>query len=149
MVIDGGLRALFHDKLRQGAHFQAVETGGTGLGIPDSNVCFLLPDGTGSECWIEFKQTSAWSVDLRPEQCSWHRTRTRRGGRTFVAVRRQHDGGPRKGGPCDELWLYNGKFAQELRDLGLRAAPGCHGVWSGGPARWDWNSVRQILTAAP
>lgn len=149
-MIDGGLRGLFHQYLRVGAHWQAVETGGTGLGIPDSNVCFLMPDGTGRECWIEYKTTDAWSVGVRPEQNSWHRTRIARGGRTFFAVRRCHDGGPRKGDAVDELWMCHGKYSTHLMVEGLQA-PDIYwlGVWSGGPARWDWDRVRQILTTAP
>lgn len=144
-MIDGGLRSLFHHHLRVGSHWQAVETGGTGLGIPDSNYCI-----DGVEGWVEFKQTSAWSVSVRPEQNSWHRTRTARGGRTFFAVRRQHDGGPRKGVAVDELWMCLGKYSSHLMVEGLQA-PDIFwlGLWSGGPARWDWDRVRQILTAAP
>lgn len=147
-MIDGGLRGLFHHHLRVGAHFQAVETGGTGLGIPDSNVCFLMPDGSGRECWIEFKTTDAWSVGVRTEQNAWHRTRCMRGGRTFFAVRRQHEGGPRKGPAVDELWLCGGRYSSQLMTGGLKDPSIIwDGVWSGGPARWDWSAVHAALTA--
>lgn len=145
MSIDGGLRALFHTRLKNNSHFQSIETGGTGLGIPDTNYCI-----SGVEGWIEYKATSAWSVGVRPEQNSWHRTRTARGGRTFFAVRRQHDGGPRKGDAVDELWLCHGRWSWALMAGGLQHPEiKWLGVWSGGPARWDWDAVRQILTAAP
>lgn len=144
-MIDGGLRNLFHIHLKSGAHWQAVETGGTGLGIPDSNYCI-----DGVEGWVEMKRTNAWSVGVRPEQNSWHRTRTARGGRTFFAVRRCHDGGPRKGDAVDELWLCHGRWSLALMVGGLQHPEiKWLGVWSGGPARWDWQAVRHILTAAP
>lgn len=145
MSIDGGLRGIFHDHLRTGAHWQAVETGGTGRGIPDSNYCI-----DGVEGWVEFKHTSAWSVGVRTEQNSWHRTRTARGGRTFFAVRRRHLGGKIRGLPVDELWMCAGKYSTQLMNEGLRCPDICWlGVWSGGPSRWNWDTVRQILTAAP
>lgn len=142
-MIDGGLRTIFHNQLRVGFHWQAVETGGTGLGIPDSNFCC-----DGVEGWVEFKRTTAWSVGMRPEQIGWHRTRHERGGRTFIAIRREHDGGARKGGPVDELWLCRGQYASVLGREGLQAQDIMWlGVWSGGVARWDWEAVRGYLTA--
>lgn len=145
MSIDGGLRPLFHDRLRAGFHWQAVESGGTASGIPDTNFCC-----DGIEGWVEMKQTSAWAVGLTAEQASWHRTRRERGGRTFVAVRRHHSGGPRLGVPVDELWLCSGRWAGLLRSSGLRCTDIVWlGVWSGGPARWDWDAVRAALLGDP
>lgn len=141
MSIDGGLRSLFHTHLKSGAHWQAIETGGTGLGIPDSNYCIDSKEG-----WVEFKQTDSWSVGMRPEQCSWLRTRRARGGVAWIAVRRKHDGGPRKGAAVDELWLCDGEWAQILSDHGLKHPDILWaGVWSGGPARWQWGEVGAIL----
>lgn len=137
MSIDGNLRPIFRDKLRDGFHWQSIETGGTGRGIPDSNFCC-----DGVEGWVEFKSTEAWSVDLSPEQCGWHLSRQRHGGRTFVAVRRRHEGGPRKGEGVDELWLYSGKWVRELLTNGLKCTVRPVGVWSGGPARWRWEEIR-------
>lgn len=142
--IDGGLRSLFHDKLRENAHWQAIETGGVALGVPDSNYC--MGSVNGREGWVEFKLTSSWAVGLTPEQVSWHKTRYRRGGRTFIAVRRQHSGGPRKGQAVDELWLCRGCWVKELRDGGLKNNEIIWlGVWGGGPAAWDWAAVRAWL----
>ena len=141
-MIDGGLRPLFHDKLRRGVHWQAIETGGTGQGIPDSNACIA----GGIELWVEFKWTEAWAVGLTAEQSSWHQTRYMRGGRTFIAIRRQNEGGPRRGAAVDELWLAEGRLAPLLREGGLRAeGVDFLGVWPGGPARWDWDAVRNHL----
>lgn len=141
-MIDGGLRSIFRDRLRRGIHWQSIETGLTGRGIPDSNFCG--PDV--GEGWVEFKLTDAWSVGLDPEQVGWLKKRILCGGRTFVAVRRRHGGGPRKGDPVDELWLCSGRWAGELRREGLRH-PDVRwlGVWSGGPAAWNWDEVRSCL----
>lgn len=140
MTTDGGLRQLFHARLREGIHWQAIETGGTGRGIPDSNYCC-----GGVEGWVEYKQTSAWSVGMRPEQVGWHLTRAQRGGRTFVAVRRQHDGGVRRGAAVDELWLFQGTAVSSLARSGLLSDDGLLGRWSGGPSQWDWVQVRDLL----
>lgn len=150
MSIDGGLRPLFHQRLREGFHWQAIETGGTGLGIPDSNFCGTdTRTGVSVDGWVEFKQTSGWAVGLSPEQVGWHRVRCARGGRTFVAVRRWHDGGPRKGPPVDELWLYEGRWAGRLAREGLGQDVPLLGWWPSGPSAWRWDSVRELLLGSP
>lgn len=142
MSVDDGLRSQFRTNLRRGFHWNSIETGGTGKGIPDSEFCC-----ESIARWIEFKWTDGWAVTLLPEQVAWHVSRAERGGTSFVAVRRHHDGGVRKGPPQDELWLYHGKWAVELKAGGLRAGVPCLGVWEGGPARWDWPAVRRVLLA--
>lgn len=138
-MIDGGLRDKFRDKLRRGWHWQSIETGGTGRGIPDSNFCT-----DGIEGWIEFKKTEAWSVGLRTEQIGWIRERTIRGGRVFVATRRQTQGGVRLGAPVDEIWLHSGRVVSELGKHGLKG-PDPLIVCSGGPENWDWDKIGEIL----
>lgn len=145
-MIDGGLRPTFHNNLKAGFHWQAIETGGTGLGIPDSN--FSHP--RCGDRWVEFKATSGWTIDLSPAQIGWHRRRARYGGKTFVAVRRHHDGGPRKGHAVDELWLYRGAAAALLKERGIRGSedmPYFIGVWAGGESRWAWQEISAALIA--
>jgi hypothetical protein len=145
-MIDGGLRKEFHERLATGFHWQAIETGGTGKGIPDSNFCSV----GGGDRWIEFKKTEGWAVDLGPEQIGWHRARARYGGRTYVAVRRRHTGGPRKGAPVDELWLAHGGAAAQLKAEGLKELedkPYFVGRWHGGPSAWDWDAIAKALVA--
>lgn len=140
---DGGLRGLFRSHLRQHADMQAVETGLIAAGVPDLNYC-----ASGAEGWIEMKQTDGWAVTLRPEQVGWLCRRARAGGRVFVAVRRWHDGGPRRGPAADELWLLAGRFAPDLKTMGLEwasSSPALLGRWHGGPARWDWLAVLRAL----
>lgn len=141
---------MFHTRLKRGFHWQAVETGGTGLGIPDSNYCTLVGpgEGVGVEGWVEFKQTDAWAVGLRIEQISWHKSRWRYGGLTHIATRRHHSGGPRKGQAVDELWIHQGRWVSELNRDGLKSDVPVAGVWSGGPANWDWDAVKSILSGS-
>jgi len=149
MAVDGGLRGLFRDNLRVGWHWQSIETGGTGRGVPDSNFCAAEKrDGrvVGTEGWIEFKQTEGWTADLRPEQISWLLERSARGGRCFVAVRRKNQGGPRRGAPVDELWLYPGRLARRLRLEGLRLEDGLLYRGEGGPSNWNWVRIAEVLT---
>lgn len=141
MAIDGGLRGLFQEKLRVGWHWQSIETGGTGRGVPDSNFCTR-----GIEGWVEYKKTDGWTVDLRTEQVGWLMERSARGGRCFVAVRRKNQGGPRRGDPVDELWLYPGRLARQLRIHGLRLEEPPAYIGDGGPTSWDWSRVAAVLT---
>ena len=133
MSVDDGLRALFRANLRKGFHWQSVETGFTSRGVPDSNCCCV----PGVEFWVEFKSVRrGWAVKIRPEQVGWLLTRERHGGRTFVAVRRRVEG-------ADELYVYRGSVARDLKDRGLLAVPLLR--CSGGPSRWDWDAVSSIL----
>lgn len=139
MSDDGGLRPEFRKRLPD-IHWQSIETGGTGLGVPDSNFCL------GVEGWIEFKWTDTYLVPLRPEQIGWLTRRARSGGRVFVGVRRRHEGGPRKGESVDELWMLKGAFADIIRVEGLRMDRDYYiGAWGGGPSSWPWPIVRSIL----
>lgn len=140
MQNDGGLRSEFRKRIPD-FHWQAVETGGTGKGIPDNNYCAR----PGIEGWIEFKKSDAWIIQsLKPEQVGWIDKRTRFGGRVWIGVRKFHDGGPRRGPAIDELWMIHGARVLELQEHGLRHDYGR--VLSGGPARWDWGYVRECLT---
>lgn len=144
MSVDDGLRPIFRSYLIPlGFDMQSVETGGTGRGIPDTNYCT-----GGLEGWIEFKATSGWSVDLSPEQIGWIERRVRHGGRVWIAVRRRHEGGARRGGAVDELYLLPGKFVRDARLNGLRGAnlgPHLMGPFEDGPSRWDWDTVAEAL----
>lgn len=137
---DGGLRKLFQEHLPI-VHWQSIETGMTGRGIPDTNGCV-----DGVEFWIEYKQTSGYTVTLRPEQIAWLLRRERAGGHTFVAVRRKCSAGPRRAA-ADELWLIPGAMAREARDGGLRPLEYDESVLvhHGGPAAWNWKCVMRML----
>jgi hypothetical protein len=147
--IDGGLSDLFRKNL-PGFHFQRIETGGTGRGIPDTN--YALTGGiTG---WIEYKWTDGWAVTLMPEQIGWLMRRARMGCRGWIAVRKQTPEGPRRGRAVDLLYMVPGEWAALAADHGLRRLeaflrPDGSGMgpwrWGGGPANWDWAAVRGLL----
>lgn len=139
MTVDDGLRSLFRRHLPQ-VDWQSIESGGVNRGIPDSNFCHR-----GCEGWVEFKSTKGYVVDLRPEQIGWIARRVRSGGRVWIAVRRRHDGGPRRGEPVDELYLVHGCYAKKAKLDGLRGLPSR--MYGGGPARWDWEHVLATITA--
>jgi len=139
-MIDGGLRGLFSKHL-VGWHCQAIETGGTGLGIPDLNYC-----RSGVEGWIEMKQTEALAVDISPNQVAWAERRLRAGGRVFLAVRRTTTAGPRKGPATDALLLFPGAVMRAIHLGGIMAAEPllrCEGP----PSKWDWQAVMGYLLA--
>ena len=140
MRLDGGLRHLFREQLPV-VHWQSIETGGTGRGVPDSNGCYR-----GHEFWIEFKWTKGHVVSLRPEQIGWLTRRARSGGKVFVAVRRTCATGPRRTA-ADELYLLRGSYARELRERGLTDLPtgAVVGSWGGGPGSWAWGDVLEAL----
>lgn len=141
---DDGLRAIFKQHLEQrGFHMQSIETGGTGAGIPDTNGC-----RDGVDFWIEYKATAHWSVTLKPEQVGWIERRIRVGGRVLIAVRRRHEGGVRLGPAVDELYLFSGEHARTAKTAGLRQLieqDRLLGTWIGGPSRWDWDRVANLL----
>lgn len=134
--IDGGVYAEFKKHLK-GFHFQRIETGLTGGGVPDVNYCF-----DGVEGWIENKKTDGWKVTIRPDQCGWISRRVRMGGRVYVAIRR-------KKSTIDELWLVNGSSIKILTEhtlqIVLRSTNERVQFGSGGPTKWDWDAVRRTL----
>lgn len=141
MSSDGNLRSIFRDHLKVGFHWQSIETGLINAGVPDANF-----GADGVERFVEFKQTAGWKPHIRTEQIGWHKHRHMVGGVSFIAIRRWHDGGVRKGAAVDELWLCRGKWIAILAAKGMRDTDiPWIGVWSGGPSRWDWDSVRAAL----
>lgn len=150
MSIDGGLRPLFRERVPE-AHWQSIETGGTGRGVPDSNYCIPCWSASGGrssrEGWVEFKLTgSPRAIGLRPEQVAWISRRCRAGGRVLVAVRLRHPGGLRRGEPVDELWLLEGGGVLDFATRGLvEQAPWVLLRSVGGPQNWDWGRVVTIL----
>lgn len=144
---DDGLRAIIRRSIA--AHWTTIETGAVQGGVPDLNG--LLPFGVNLrppvEVWLECKSTDAWAVTFRPLQVGWLTTRVRMGGRAFVAVRRRHGGGPRRGPPSDELWLVDGAYAADLQVRGLQdmALAGVLGMWHGGETGWNWPQFEAIL----
>jgi len=139
---DGNLRPLFRENLRAGFQWTSVESGMTGGGIPDSEFC-----AEGVSCWVEYKQTEGWTCTLKKEQVAWHTVRHLRGGRSLIAVRRWPEAGVRRVA-ADELWIFLGRHAPELKAGGLRSGVPCLGIWEGGPSRWDWEAVRAVVLAA-
>ena len=135
---DGGLRKEFHKHLPQ-VHWQAIEVGMMGAGVPDHNGCFAR------EWWSEYKWTETHTCPLRPPQVGWLLDRTRARGRCFVITRREHEGGVRKGAAQDELWIHDARHAAVLQQEGLLAVPPLLPPMSGGPSLWDWGLVLQVL----
>lgn len=136
-MIDGGLRKLFRIHLPT-FHWVSVETGLTEQGVPDSNYCV-----DGIEGWVEYKLSITNKVWLKPEQIGWHERRARAGGRTFIAVRFNHLGGPRKGQPKDCLFIYAGAAVRSVAVSGLTVPSLAR--WENGPARWDWAAIGKVL----
>ena len=65
-------------------HFQRIETGLTGSGVPDVNGC-----AKGKEFWIELKEIhSGNALTLRPMQVAWIAKRAQYGGQVFVLARK-------------------------------------------------------------
>jgi len=142
MTTDGDLWKSIRDHVRD-AHWQRVETGEMGRGVPDLNGCM-----NGVEIWAELKFTRIWSVNVRPEQVAWIERRVRAGGRVFLIVRRRHSGGPVKGSPEDEMLIYSGDCTRVVAALGILRGPPPLLRESGGPSCWDWGRVRDVLFTA-
>lgn len=135
--MDGGLRKLFREHFPE-AHWNSVETGATGSGVPDAEYCFPC----GGQGWVEFKLCVANVVNIQPEQVAWAERRARVHGKVFLAVRQKALQGPRRKA-VDALYLYRGIQTRAVMLGGLATVPVAR--WTGGPARWDWDSIRRIL----
>ena len=114
-------------------HVQRIETGGTGLGIPDVNMCH-----GGYECWVELKIVKGKKVLLDTQQVVWHYQRTRSGGRTFILARDKYD--KVRKGKADTLYLWNGNVAQQVAEQGI-AYPALETLH----APFDWPRVLKAL----
>lgn len=130
MALDGGLRKVFRKHLPH-IHWQAIETGMTGGGVPDDNGCY-----DRHEFWIEYKQTKGYQVKIQPAQVAWHLRRQRAGGRTFLAVLRQGE----------QLWLFNGADIKHVKLTDInRERHRLLYLGNNGPAKWDWQRIETLL----
>lgn len=118
-------------------HVQRIETGSTGRGIPDVNLCW-----DGVETWLELKIVKGKRVDLSPEQVAWHYRRARAEGRSWIVARDAADG-PRKG-KYDRIYAWPGAVAASVQGQGI-AAPGAW-VWE---RPWDWQPLLETLLEGP
>jgi hypothetical protein len=134
---DDGLRSLFRKNLSK-IHWTSLETGLIQRGVPDLYGC-----SESQMFWIECKSVKrGWAIKFQPGQVGWLLAHARHGGTAFVAVRRRVDREK-----IDELFIYEGKYAKELCDSGLRASVPCLLRTHGGPARWLWSAARLALTS--
>jgi hypothetical protein len=138
MTTDGGLAGLFQTHLPN-FHFQRIETGGTGLGIPDLNYA-----GEGREGWIELKKSDAWAVDISPNQIGWAERRQRAGGKVLLAVRRKGRPYPALAVDWESLWLFAAHEVRFVAEKGLLAAPPLLKA-NGNPAKWPWPEIKSLL----
>jgi|TARA_R110001606_G_scaffold187003_1_gene334584 penicillin-binding protein-related factor A (putative recombinase) len=85
MSKEKNLWALLRDNIKE-VHWQRIETGMTGSGVPDVNGC-----AKGKEFWIELKEIhSGNSLTLRPMQVAWLSKRAIYGGQVFVLARKNN-----------------------------------------------------------
>tara|TARA_R110000824_G_scaffold64402_2_gene168250 strand:+ start:20478 stop:20888 length:411 start_codon:yes stop_codon:yes gene_type:complete len=112
---------------------QRIETGSTGRGIPDVNMCKL-----GKEIWVELKVVKGRKVQLSPEQTAWHFRRTRAGGTTWILARDKVDG-VRKG-KYDKIYAWSGKYSVDVSGNGIDSENAI--VWE---RPFDWDEIWQLL----
>tara|TARA_R110000803_G_scaffold1629_4_gene5270 strand:- start:3224 stop:3634 length:411 start_codon:yes stop_codon:yes gene_type:complete len=125
---------LVKSHLPAGAHWQRIETGSTGTGIPDVNICYK-----GKEIWVELKLIKGKRVDLSPTQVAWHMQRAKAGGITWILARHTYDG-VRKG-KGDNIYLWQGNLAKVVKEIGIDA--GGYSVWQN-PFAWE-NIMNRIF----
>lgn len=124
---------LFISHLPKLAHHQRIETGLTGRGIPDINICF-----EAEECWVELKVVKGKQVQLAPEQVAWHYRRHRAGGTTWIVARDKYDG-VRKG-KGDDIYIWKGLDAPEVLKHGIEF-PSLYKFSS----PFDWDLIMKCL----
>lgn len=126
--------------LKDGFHWQSIESRLTARGVPDLNGCHA-----GISIWVEIKiiEGNHFRHPLTPNQRQWIKRRMAAGGRCFVLGSHRHNGGPIKGPPVDKLYLWPGTLV--LRPV---ATPPMHCLdlvlWES-QARHDWNDLGRIL----
>jgi hypothetical protein len=131
---DGGLRKIYRQYLPH-VHWCSIESPMTQTGIPDTNYCC-----GGVEGWIENKLVKSGDrVTMQPGQPAWLERRARAGGKVFIGVRWIN---------CEDTFcLLRPEAGRILMDTGL----GCVGArywlgdWPGGPAKWQWRKIAEIL----
>ena len=124
---------LVKSHLPVGAHWQRIETGSTGTGIPDINICFK-----GKEIWVELKLIKGKRVDLTPTQVAWLMKRAKAGGHTWILARHTYDGV--RIGKGDNIYLWKGIHAKTVKENGT--ASGGYLVWR---APFNWEKIMNCL----
>tara|TARA_R110000824_G_scaffold92279_1_gene224047 strand:+ start:252 stop:722 length:471 start_codon:yes stop_codon:yes gene_type:complete len=112
MTLEATFWKLLKKHLPITCHTQRIETGSTGLGIPDVNLCW-----EGTELWIELKIVKGKRVELSPEQCAWHFRRNRAGGKSLIIARDKFDG-VRKG-KSDVIYIWNSSDVLKVQEQGI------------------------------
>ena len=138
--MDGDINKLLK-KYIPAAMWTRIECGSIAPGTPDLHGIL-----SGVSVWIETKRTLSWKVhNFAPAQIAFIESYARHGGRVFVAVR-QLTASVSK--PRDSLWLLSWRAPRFLIQGGsLMALPpeDVHVLSAGGPAKWDWRDVENIL----
>lgn len=132
-TLEKTLWGLVKSHLPVGCDSQRIETGSTGRGIPDVNLCWM-----GRDIWVELKIVMGSRVSLRPEQVAWAYRRTKAGGTVWILARDKFDG-VRKG-KGDRIFIWPGSCAADVLENGIKAE-GCY-IFD---APFDWDSVMAVL----
>ena len=136
---DAGLRKLLRDHMKDyGQWWQAIETGATSAGLPDSHC--LGPTGT---FWVESKRALSRTgrIKFEPHQVQWL-TKHCEWVRTFVAVRLLE--GSAEGGETDGIAIYDGRWIGSLLSGGTDSAPAIL-RYSGDVRRWPWEKIARVF----
>ena len=99
-------------------HWQRIETGITGAGVPDVNGCL-----DGKEVWVELKRVKGRQIGLRPMQIAWLATRTKYGGRGYVLAKKDKT-----------IKLYSVDSLEQIKSLTWDSSPL---VELQSPFKWD------------
>tara|TARA_R110000765_G_scaffold19517_6_gene51134 strand:+ start:3553 stop:3969 length:417 start_codon:yes stop_codon:yes gene_type:complete len=132
-----GFKKLFVGHLGTDVHYQHIETGSVGTGIPDTNFCH-----EGREQWIEFKVVVGKQVGLMPTQVAWIWKRTKAGGHVWVIARDKYDG-VRKG-KGDTIYMWPGAEVREVKEHGVDHP--AHGIYH---KPFDWPTIMGQLLCGP
>ena len=123
--LESNLWDLFKRHLPDNVDYQRIETGGTGKGVPDVNICDM-----GRDFWVELKMIDGNKIrKLKPEQIAWHWKRTRVGGKTWFLARKKTD-------KVDQIYLWSGHKGPDLLRTGIFTEGGT--MWE---APFDWNAI--------
>lgn len=106
-------------------HWQRIESGATGRGVPDINGCFQ-----GRDIWIELKTVKQGALVLTWTQVVWHERRVRAGGTTFILA-----------ADDAQWWLWHGRDARIVHAAGICAPALSHGSFRD----CNWAQLQETL----
>lgn len=132
--LESKLWHLMRDGIRPlGAHIQRIESGATGLGIPDVECAYQ-----GAQFWCELKIVDGNKIHFQPGQPSWLRKRWDTGCLSWVLARKTLK-------TSDELFVWPGSLAIDVYQHGISVEPYFHTKKVANRGSFPWQTILECM----